>query len=91
MLWAAFPPGLRERTRPMAAADHWDRPGLRGWIARDILNAVLVDRSGATGGREALARLSQALADGASLILFPEGIRGDGVSIGELKPGPYSG
>jgi 1-acyl-sn-glycerol-3-phosphate acyltransferase len=89
VLWAALPPGLRERTRPVAAADYWDRPGLRGWIARDLLNAVLVDRSGARGGREALARLSQALAEGASLILFPEGTRGDGVSIGELKPGRY--
>lgn len=89
VLWAALPPGLRACTRPVAAADYWDRPGPRGWIARNVLNAVLVDRSSAKGGREALARLSAALAEGASLILFPEGTRGDGVSIGELKPGLY--
>jgi 1-acyl-sn-glycerol-3-phosphate acyltransferase len=89
VLWAALPPELRAQTRPVAAADYWDRPGLRGWIARNLLNAVLVDRSGAKGGREALARLTAALAEGASLILFPEGTRGDGVSIGELKPGLY--
>jgi 1-acyl-sn-glycerol-3-phosphate acyltransferase len=88
-LWAALPPALRRLTRPVAAADYWDRPGLRGWIARELLNAVLVDRGSAQGGREALARLSQALAEGASLILFPEGTRGDGVAIGELKPGLY--
>ena len=89
VLWAALPPALRRLTRPVAAADYWDRPGLRGWIARELLNAVLVDRGSAQGGREALARLSQALAEGASLILFPEGTRGDGVAIGELKPGLY--
>jgi 1-acyl-sn-glycerol-3-phosphate acyltransferase len=89
VLWAALPPDLRARTRPVAAADYWDRPGLRGWIARNLLNAVLVDRSSARGGREALARLSEALATGASLIIFPEGTRGDGITIGEMKPGLY--
>jgi len=89
VLWAALPPDLRARTRPVAAADYWDRPGLRGWIARNLVNAVLVDRSSARGGREALARLSEALATGASLIIFPEGTRGDGITIGELKPGLY--
>jgi 1-acyl-sn-glycerol-3-phosphate acyltransferase len=89
VLWAALPPELRGRTRPVAAADYWDRPGVRGWIARKLLDAVLVDRSSAKGGREALERLTSALADGASLILFPEGTRGDGVTIGELKPGLY--
>jgi 1-acyl-sn-glycerol-3-phosphate acyltransferase len=89
VLWAALPPELRARTRPVAAADYWDRPGLRGWVARNLLNTVLVDRSSAKGGREALARLNEALTEGASLILFPEGTRGDGITIGELKPGLY--
>lgn len=89
VLWAALPPVLRACTRPVAAADYWDRPGPRGWIARDLLNAVLVDRSSAKGGREALDRLNAALAEGASLILFPEGARGDGVVIGGLKAGLY--
>ncbi len=89
VLWAALPPRLRVQTRPVAAADYWDRPGPKGWIARRLLNAVLVDRTGGKGGREALARLDEALGQGASLILFPEGTRGDGTSIGLLKPGLY--
>ena len=89
VLWAALPPELRGHTRPVAAADYWDKPGVRGWIAHNLLNAVLVDRSSAKGGREALERLTEALAQGASLILFPEGTRGDGVTIGDLKPGIY--
>lgn len=89
VLWAALPPQQRLRTRPVAAADYWDRPGLRGWIARNLLDAVLVDRGCARGGREALAQLLAALDGGASLILFPEGTRGDGISIGQLKAGLY--
>jgi 1-acyl-sn-glycerol-3-phosphate acyltransferase len=73
----------------VAAADYWDRPGPKGWIARRLLNAVLVDRTGGKGAREALARLDEALGQGVSLILFPEGTRGDGTSIGLLKPGLY--
>lgn len=89
VLWAALPNALRVRTRPVAAADYWDRPGPRSWIARNLLNAVLVERGSAKGGREALVHLGEALAEGASLIIFPEGTRGDGVTIADLKPGLY--
>ncbi|MFZ0789498.1 MAG: lysophospholipid acyltransferase family protein, partial [Chromatiaceae bacterium] len=81
------------RTRPVAAADYWDRAGLRRWLARRVLNAVLVDRvaaqEGLKGSREALRCITTALAQGDSLILFPEGTRGDGVEVAELKPGLY--
>lgn len=88
-IWAALPPQQRSKTRPVAAADYWDQPGLRAWLAREVLNAVLVDRSNASGKREALRQLTDALAEGSSLIIFPEGTRGDGTSIGELRPGLY--
>ena len=32
-VWACLPPDLRLRTRPVAAADYWDRTGPRGWLA----------------------------------------------------------
>ncbi|WP_295389870.1 1-acyl-sn-glycerol-3-phosphate acyltransferase [uncultured Thiodictyon sp.] len=89
VIWAALPAPLRARTRPVAAADYWDRPGLRRWLACEVLNALLVDRSTGSGSREALHRIDQALAAGDSLIIFPEGTRGDGTSIGDLKPGLY--
>jgi len=88
-IWAALPSAVRESTRPVAAADYWDRKGVRGWLARQVLNAVLVDRSDAGGKRKALTRLTDALAEGSSLILFPEGTRGDGGKVGVFRPGLY--
>lgn len=89
VIWASLPKPLRARVRPVAAADYWDRPGLRRWLATRVLNALLVQRSGGSGSREALRRLVATLEAGDSLILFPEGTRGDGTSIGELRPGIY--
>ena len=57
---------LRARARPVAATDHWDQGRLRRAFGIGVLRAVLIDR--ATGGRAALA-------EGASLILFPKGGR----------------
>lgn len=88
-IWAALPSELRKNTRPVAAADYWDRDGPRGWLARSVLNAVLVDRSDAGGKRRALTKLTDALTGGSSLIIFPEGTRGDGSSIGTFRPGLY--
>jgi 1-acyl-sn-glycerol-3-phosphate acyltransferase len=89
VIWASLPEQIRARTRPVAAADYWDRPGLRRWLATQVLNALLVDRSGGGGSRESLRQLAAALKSGDSLILFPEGTRGDGSAVGELRPGIY--
>lgn len=93
VIWSALSSELRARTRPVAAADYWGRPGLRRWLARRVLNAVLVDRAAAAeglkGSREALRCILDALTQGDSLILFPEGTRGDGVQVGELRPGLF--
>lgn len=89
VIWASLPQPLRARTRPVAAADYWDRSGLRRWLATQVLNALLVERSGTSGSREALRKLAATLDAGDSLILFPEGTRGDGTTIGELRPGIY--
>ena len=89
VIWASLPAAVRARTRPVAAADYWDRPGWRRWLATEVLNALLVARAGDSGSRAALHRIDQALAAGDSLIIFPEGTRGDGTTIGDLKPGLY--
>jgi len=89
VIWASLPKSLRAHVRPVAAADYWDRPGLRRWLASRVLNALLVQRSGASGSRETLRQMVATLRAGDSLILFPEGTRGDGCRIGELRPGIY--
>jgi 1-acyl-sn-glycerol-3-phosphate acyltransferase len=89
VLWAALPESLRERTRPVAAADYWSRGRLRPWLARELFRAVLVERGSETPEeREAqIARMLAALDEGSSLILFPEGTRGTGLEIAPFRSG----
>lgn len=74
LLWSALPPALRHRTRPVAGADYWLASRLRRYIIQDVFRGVLVDRR-KEGGSDPLRPLREALAEGDSLILFPEGTR----------------
>ncbi|MER0236983.1 lysophospholipid acyltransferase family protein [Fulvimarina sp. MAC8] len=89
VLWASLPPALRSVTSPVAAKDYWGKGKLRRFIALDILKCVLVDRK-AEEGSDPLAPLNQAIEDGRSLIIFPEGTRGDGSEIAPFKSGLYN-
>lgn len=98
-VWGALPAALRATTRPVAGRDYWDRDPLRRVIAGRVIRAVLVDRTppGQSGDREAaiasarrsVERAARALAAGESLIIFPEGTRGDGGDVGPFKSGLY--
>ncbi len=81
LMWASLPAGLRGQTRPVAAADYWLAGSLRRYVSGRVFRAVLIDRKVTRGGRNPVQQMSDALADGNSLILFPEGTRnpGDGV------------
>jgi 1-acyl-sn-glycerol-3-phosphate acyltransferase len=87
LVWAAMPPELRRRVRPVAAADYWGKGRIQRHIALKVLNAVLIDRQ--TRSSDPLEPLKTALAAGDSLILFPEGTRGTGESPSAFKPGLY--
>ena len=87
LVWAAMPPHLRHRVRPVAAADYWGRGRLQRRIALGTLNAVLIDRQ--ARGSDPLEPLKAALLAGDSLILFPEGTRGIGELPAAFKPGLY--
>jgi 1-acyl-sn-glycerol-3-phosphate acyltransferase len=98
LVWAALPPRLRVMTRPVAAKDYWDRAGLRRYLGVKVFNAVLVDRQpvqrGAAGEaagapQSAIDVLLDGLGERHSLILFPEGTRGDGSTIAPFKSGLY--
>ena len=87
LVWAAMPPELRRRVRPVAAADYWGKGRIQRHIALKVLNAVLIDRQ--TRSSDPLEPLKTALAAGDSLILFPEGTRGTGEMPSPFKPGLY--
>lgn len=95
VLWSVLPRKLRAMTRPVAAKDYWNS-GLRKRIAVNAFHAVLVERGGkiTEGDRTAAARntleeLVEALEQGYSLIVFPEGTRGNGLEVGPFKSGIY--
>ncbi|MEO7504672.1 MAG: lysophospholipid acyltransferase family protein [Sphingomicrobium sp.] len=87
LVWAAMPPHLRARVRPVAAADYWGRGRVQRRIALGTLNAVLIDRQ--ARGSDPLEPLKAALTAGDSLILFPEGTRGITELPAAFKPGLY--
>ena len=87
LVWAAMPPELRRRVRPVAAADYWGKGRLQRRISLGVLNAVLIDRQ--TRSSDPLAPLKESLAMGDSLILFPEGTRGTSELPSPFRPGLY--
>jgi 1-acyl-sn-glycerol-3-phosphate acyltransferase len=89
VLWSVLPRAIRARTRPIAARDYWEASPLRRFAATKIFRAVLVDREGGGLGqlRTQIDQLTAALDAGDSLILFPEGTRGSGETIGPFKSG----
>lgn len=89
MIWAALPPELRAITRPIAAKDYWTKSRLRQWITTAVFNAVYVERE-RKEGEDPLQPLAEALERGDSLIIFPEGTRGNAEEPQAFKSGLYS-
>lgn len=75
MVWAVLPPALRRQTRPVAAADYWLRSRLRAFAGRDVFGAVLIDRRPEARLEDPMKKILEALDEGSSLIIFPEGNR----------------
>lgn len=88
-IWSALPAAIRRSTRPVAAKDYWDKGGWRRWLARDVLNALLIDRLHVSVRNNPLNGLLQALDAGSSLILFPEGTRNSEEGLREFRSGLY--
>src|ERR1039457_5232226 len=91
VLWGALPVTVRRVTRPVAAEDYWQQSSLRSFLATRIFRSVLIPRptGGLFGGRRSLAPMLRELDRGCSLILFPEGTRGNGEEVAEFKGGLY--
>lgn len=75
LLWASLPPALRRMTRPVAGADYWQASPLRRYLINRVFNGVLIDRERREPVDNPLQPMLDALADGDSLIIFPEGTR----------------
>lgn len=89
LLWASLPPALRKLARPVAGADYWQASPLRRYIINRVFNGVLVDRRRGTSDSNPLQPMLQALEQGDSLILFPEGTRNLEDGLLPFKSGLY--
>ena len=88
LIWAALPHDLRAITRPIAARDYWTSTPLKHWITREIFNAVYVSRE-RSADEDPLEPLMEALRNGDSLVIFPEGTRGNKGEPAAFKAGLY--
>ncbi|HEY9065947.1 MAG TPA: lysophospholipid acyltransferase family protein [Burkholderiaceae bacterium] len=88
LIWAALPRELRAVTRPIAARDYWTSSKLKHWITREIFNAVYVNRQ-RTDDEDPLEPLLEALRHGDSLVIFPEGTRGNKSDPAAFKAGLF--
>ena len=89
LIWAALPSDLRAKTRPIAARDYWTKTPFRQWITTAVFNAVYVSRERSTN-EDPLEPLFEALEQGDSIILFPEGTRGYAEEPQAFKAGLYN-
>jgi 1-acyl-sn-glycerol-3-phosphate acyltransferase len=89
LMWAALPQELRGITRPIAAKDYWTTTAFKRWITTSVFHAIYVDRV-KVGDQDPLEPLIEALTNGDSIILFPEGTRGNQEEPQRFKSGLYN-
>ncbi len=89
VVWSALPTAIRKRTRVIAAGDYWGKSRLRRYLATTVFNAVLVDRTKFGRDSNPVEAFAEVLAQGDSMIIFPEGTRSVDGSIADFKPGLF--
>ncbi len=88
LIWASLPRELRAQTRPIAARDYWTASPFKHWLTREVFNAVYVSRV-RSDDEDPLEPLAEALRHGDSLVIFPEGTRGNKGDPQAFKTGLY--
>lgn len=86
VLFSLVPLAQVARLRAVAAADYFGK-GCLGWLARFLFHAVLVDRGAGGAHDDPLEPVAAAVAAGHSLVVFPEGSRGEPGRLGPFKTG----
>lgn len=90
LLWSSLPTHVRRQTRPIAASDYWLKDGLRRFLIQDTFSGVTIQRN-RSDQQDPLQPVKDVLAEGYSIIFFPEGTRNlnDDVEMLQFKSGLY--
>ena len=77
VLFTLFPSRLLKKIRPVAAADYFLRNRLIAWFSLNIIGIIPLERVVSAAAGDIFAGVSRALDEGAIVILYPEGSRGE--------------
>src|SRR6476620_7986461 len=88
-LLASVPGKIIYKVKPVAAADHFGKTKLQEKLSKFFINAILIPRRRIRDNpaEDPINKMLKAIDDGFSLILFPEGTRGEPDKQQPLKPG----
>ncbi|MDB5257407.1 MAG: 2-acyl-glycerophospho-ethanolamine acyltransferase [Chitinophagaceae bacterium] len=88
-IMASLPRQIVHKVRPVAAADHFGKTKFKEKLTNYFINALLIQRKRDKDHPEndPIYRMVHALDEGYSLLLFPEGTRGEPEVQQRLKPG----
>ena len=86
-LLSLFPVRRLGHIRPAAAADYFERSAAMAWFSHTFINILPIVRKHITKEDHPILKMRRALESGESLILFPEGTRGNGEALATFHPG----
>lgn len=88
-IMASLPRQIIDKVRPVAAADHFGKTKFKEKLSNYFINALLIQRKRDKDNpaNDPIYKMVKALDEGYSLILFPEGTRGEPEIQQPLKPG----
>ena len=86
-LLSLFPIHRLRYVRPVAAADYFERNRLVSLLTKTLFNILPIARKNITPENNPLRRMKEAIEAGYSLIIFPEGTRGEGGEMGRFRAG----
>ena len=89
VVWASLPDYVRDKTRMIAAKDYWEAGPIRRYISKRLFNAILIDRENVSIKNTPVKVMIDEIKNIYSIVMFPEGGRSSGETIGEFKSGLY--
>tara|TARA_R110000868_G_scaffold383578_13_gene650790 strand:+ start:3012 stop:3647 length:636 start_codon:yes stop_codon:yes gene_type:complete len=88
-LLASIPSSILHKVKPVAAGDYFGKTKFTKWLSSYFINALIINRSKTRTKPEEMPipKMISELEKGNSLILFPEGTRGDPEKLQPFKRG----